>query len=70
MSEVRKHIEENYERCESAYNDIYYRLDTKVKILNRLKQEVDLLKIDFENALAEKEYFYRMLNELNNENHE
>jgi len=68
MGEISKHIVENQERADNAYWDVYHRLEEKKKELNRLQHDVIWMEKDLEKLKDDKEYYQKLLNELNNGN--
>jgi hypothetical protein len=70
MSEIRKHLEENYKEAENNYETVYCKLNDKKKELVNLQREVDWMFKNLEKYEADRDYYQKLLNELNNENHE
>jgi len=68
MGNIKKHIVENQERAESAYWDIYQNLKVKRKELKQLQDELGWLEKDFKKQTDEREYYQKLLDELNNGN--
>jgi hypothetical protein len=65
MENVRKYIQDEFDRADSAYWDLYHKLQVEEKKLNQLQSEVQWIKIDMETRDNERKHFTKLLNELN-----
>jgi hypothetical protein len=65
MEEIKNHLEHEFNRTDNAWWQSLTLLESKEDELKKLQIEVNFLKEDVIKYEKEKEYFQKMLNELN-----
>lgn len=65
MENVRKHLTHEHESADKAYWDTYSRFETLKKELARLQHDFVWLEKDLEKYDADRKYYKKLLDELN-----
>ena len=65
MEEIKKHLEYEHNRADNAWWQSLTLLESKQNELNKLQIEVNFLEEDVKKYEKEKEYFNKLLTELN-----
>ena len=65
MEEIKKHLEYEFNRADNAWWQSLSHLESKEDELKKLQIEVNFLKEDVEKYEKEKNYFNKLLTELN-----
>jgi hypothetical protein len=65
MEEIKKHLEYEYNRADNAWWSSLSSRDSKKEELKKLQIEVSFLEEDVKKYEKEKEYFNKLLTELN-----
>ena len=65
MEEIKKHLEYEFNRADNAWWQSLNALESKRKELEKLQNEVKFLEEDVKKYEDEKNYFNKLLTELN-----
>jgi cell division protein FtsB len=65
MEEIKKHLEYEYNRADNAWWESLTRFDSKKEELKKLETEIKFLEEDVKKYEDEKNYFNKLLTELN-----
>jgi len=65
MEEIKKHLEYEFNRADNAWWRSLSHLESKESELNKLQNEINFLKEDVVKYEKEKDYFNKLLTELN-----